>query len=177
LQPAFGLGPEVAFPSSAYHCSTPVLYSQLLTDGVYLSFIHYKTPATMKIYFTMIFCFVSLICFSQTQSEMNEGASKDFKQADKELNDVYNKILTEYKEDTAFIKNLKIAQKLWIQFRDAEMKAKYPDKEPGYYGSTQPLCWDSYLTELTTERINKLKTWLTGIEEGDVCAGSVKMKE
>lgn len=108
---------------------------------------------------------------------MNQDAGNDFKKADKELNDVYNKIIIEYKEDTAFIKNLKIAQKRWIQFRDAEMKAKYPDREPGYYGSIQPLCWYSYLTELTTERTNKLKAWLTGIEEGDACAGSVKMKE
>lgn len=131
----------------------------------------------MKIHFTILLCFTCMFCFSQTQSEMNQDAAKNFKQADKELNIVYTKVLTEYKEDTAFIKNLKTAQKLWIQFRDAEMKAKYPDREPGYYGSIQPLCWYNYLTELTTERTNKLRTWLNGIEEGDACAGSVKMKE
>lgn len=57
------------------------------------------------------------------------------------------------------------------------MKAKYPDRGPGYYGDIQPLCRYSYLTELTTERTNKLKTWLTEFEEGDACAGVVKMKE
>jgi uncharacterized protein YecT (DUF1311 family) len=108
---------------------------------------------------------------------MNKDAYNDFKKADKELNVVYQKILKEYRQDTAFIKNLKIAQGLWIKLRNAEMKAKYPDRERGYYGSIYPVCWDSYLEELTTERTKKLKVWLTGIEEGDVCTGSVKIKE
>jgi hypothetical protein len=33
-----------------------------------------------------------------------------------------------------------------------------------------------YLTELTEERIKKLKIWLKGIKEGDVCIGSVKLQ-
>lgn len=56
------------------------------------------------------------------------------------------------------------------------MKSKYPDREEGYYGSIHPMCWILYLTELTEERTKKLKTWLLGIEEGDVCNGSVKTK-
>jgi len=131
----------------------------------------------VKLYYAVLFCIITTTCFSQTQFEMNQDIKKDYEKANKELNDVYNKLLTEYKEDIAFIKNIKTAQRLWIQFRDAEMKAKYPDREPGYYGSIQPLCWYSYLTGLTTERTNTLKTWLTGIEEGDVCSGSVNMKE
>jgi uncharacterized protein YecT (DUF1311 family) len=85
--------------------------------------------------------------------------------------------LKEYTEDTAFIKNLKAAQRIWVQFHDAEMKAKYPDREDAYYGSVQPMCWYSYKTELTEERTKKLKIWVTGIEEGDVCSGSVKTKD
>lgn len=115
-------------------------------------------------------------CFSQTQLEMNQEANKDYQKADKELNATYQKILTEYKTDIEFIKNLKIAQRAWMQFRDAEMKARYPDREPGYYGSIQPMCWSMYLTDLTKERNQKLKLWLTGMEEGDACSGSVKTK-
>ena len=33
------------------------------------------------------------------------------------------------------------------------------------------------ILELKIESIRKLKLWLTGIEEGDVCTGSVKIKE
>jgi uncharacterized protein YecT (DUF1311 family) len=113
----------------------------------------------------------------QSQGEMNQDAAKSYQKADKKLNDVYQRILKEYKEDTAFIKNLKAAQKIWIQFRDAEMKAKYPDREDAYYGSVQPMCWYLYKTELTERRTEKLKVWLTGIEEGDVCSGSVKTKD
>ena len=125
-----------------------------------------------------LFCclFISVITFGQTQLQMNQGANSSYLKADKELNVVYGKILNEYKADTAFIKNFKASQRIWIQFRDAEMKAMYPDRESGYYGSIQPTCWSSYLTELTKERTKKITIWLVGIEEGDACAGSVKRK-
>ncbi len=105
---------------------------------------------------------------------MNGSANKDYQASNKKLNAVYQQILKEYKADTAFIRNLKIAQRIWIQFRDAEMKAKYPDRPEGDYGSVQPMCWNAYLKELTDERIKKLNVWVKGIKEGDVCAGSVK---
>ena len=96
-------------------------------------------------------------CFSQTQSELNEKEHKKYLKADSDLNSIYQKILKEYAEDSVFIKNLKASQKLWVQFRDAEMKMKYPDREPGYYGSVQPMCWSIYLTQLTEDRIKTLK--------------------
>lgn len=112
----------------------------------------------------------------QTQYEINQEAQIKYLKADKELNFVYNKILKEYKSDVEFIKNFKIAQRIWIQFRDAEMKSKYPDREPGYYGSIHPFCLSIYKTELTEERTKKLKIWVTGIQEGDACSGSIKLK-
>jgi len=117
------------------------------------------------------------LSIGQTQSELNANAKEKYDATDKELNQVYNSILKEYKSDTVFIKNLKKSQKLWIQFRDSEMQVKYPSREPGYYGSVHPMCWSMYKEELTRERIKKLKIWLDGIEEGDVCSGSVKTKD
>lgn len=117
-------------------------------------------------------------CLGQTQSEMNQDAAKDYHKAQKELDSVYNKILREYKRDTTFIKYLKKAQRLWVQLRQAEMEAKYPDrpeKEGISYGSVLPMCWALYLTDLTKERTEKLKEWLKGTEEGDVCSGTVKI--
>lgn len=124
----------------------------------------------------MILSCTTIFCVAQSQADMNQDASKEYQKADKELNATYQQILKDYSKDPVFIANFKKAQKLWVQFRDAEMKAKYPDRGPGYYGSVQPMCWSMYLTELTIERTTKLKVWITGIEEGDVCAGSVKTK-
>jgi len=125
---------------------------------------------------TLLSLTISNQAFGQTQFEMNQEEQNIYLKADKKLNNVYNQILKEYKSDTEFIKNLKIAQRIWIQFRDAEMKLKYPDREQGYYGSIHPMCLSIYLTELTEERTKKLKMWLTGIDEYDACSGSIKAK-
>ena len=124
----------------------------------------------------IVICLISNFGFSQTQFEMNQSANNDFLKADKDLNSVYQKIIKEYKSDIKFIKNLKTSQKIWIQFRDSEMKVKFPETEDSYYGSVFPMCWSSYIEELTKERIKKLKIWIDGNEEGDVCSGSVKIK-
>lgn len=133
----------------------------------------------IRFIFLSLFCLTILSCFGQTQSELDEIAANGYHKAQKELDSVYQKILEKYKKDTAFIKNFKIAQRLWVQLRHAEMRAKYPGRsknEENYYGSVLPMCWAEYLAHLTMERTKKLKVWLTGIEEGDVCPGSVKIR-
>lgn len=128
-----------------------------------------------KLLFSVLFFLTINTCLGQTQLEMNESANKEYQKTDNELNFVYQAILKNYKSDTVFIKNLKNAQRIWIQFRDAEMQAKYPGREYGYYGSIHPMCWSIYLRELTQERIKKLRVWLTGVPEGDSCTSSVKI--
>jgi uncharacterized protein YecT (DUF1311 family) len=133
-----------------------------------------QTSQFMKKILTLTsFFLISHFSIGQTQLEMN--ANTDYQKADKELNSTYKKILKEYSTNLIFIKNLKIAQNIWIKFRDAEMNVKYPQKEPGYYGSIFPTCWNTYMAELTQKRSKELKIWLTGIPEGDTCSGSVKM--
>jgi uncharacterized protein YecT (DUF1311 family) len=131
----------------------------------------------MRYILTLLICFATLTGYSQTQAEMNKDANDSYKKADKELNDIYKAILSDYKTDSVFIKNMKASQRIWITFRNAELKLKYPDKEPGFYGSVHPMCVSIYLEKLTRERIKTLKVWIDGIEEGDVCTGSVKIKE
>ncbi len=114
---------------------------------------------------------------AQTQGEMNQDAAGEFKAADKELNAIYQQILEDYADDDVFLANLKEAQRSWIDFRDAQLKMKYPDREPGYYGSIQPVCEMTYLTELTQDRIKTLNVWIEGVEEGNQCGGTVKVKE
>jgi uncharacterized protein YecT (DUF1311 family) len=130
----------------------------------------------MKTNLIALLVFSATFGFAQTQLEMNQAAGVEFQKADKELNTVYQKIIKEYSADTLFIKNLRASQRIWIQFRDAEILVKFPETDPGYYGSIFPVCYSNYKTELTQARITTLKQWIDGVKEGDVCAGSIKVK-
>ncbi len=112
----------------------------------------------MKTHFVLIFIIIGLfnLAFSQSQTEMNIEACNKCKKADQKLNLIYKKILTEYKEDTIFIRKLIIAQKAWLAFRDAHLDAYYPDTTSMFYGSVNPMCRCIILEELTKKRINEL---------------------
>lgn len=118
-----------------------------------------------------------IFAIAQSQGDMNADADKEYRKADQELNAVYQRVLREYGSDTAFIRRFKASQRIWIQLRDAEMMTRYPDESGRLaYGSVFPMCWSIYMTTLTKERSKHLRTWITGIEEGDVCSGSVRVK-
>lgn len=121
------------------------------------------------------FLTLNLACFSQIPREINKDAYVEFNKADKKLNEVYQNILTEYKSDSIFIKKLKNTQRIWISFRDAQLEMKYPNYSKSYHSSSLLMCRAFYLKELTVERTEKLKVWLNGIKEGDICSGSVKI--
>ncbi|CAM4350798.1 lysozyme inhibitor LprI family protein [Gillisia hiemivivida] len=131
----------------------------------------------MKTIFTIIILTLCFNCFSQTQAEMNQEAYDEFNKSNDKLNEIYQTILSGYKNDTLFIENLKISQRIWVQFRDAEMEMKYPKYPNRIYGSIHPTCRAFCLKELTEKRITTLKKWTNGEEEGDVCNGSVKIIE
>jgi len=127
----------------------------------------------MKYVLSLVFCFICFAGFSQTQSELNSIQYNQYQKADKKLNEVYQAILKKYKSDAEFIKNLRKSQRIWITFRNAEVKVKFPDREDCYYGSIHPLCISAYLEELTLDRISTLTQWINGAEEGDGCSGSI----
>ena len=114
--------------------------------------------------------------FGQTQADLNNKAKSEYEKTDKELNQVYQKILQDYKSDTVFVKSMKEAQRQWVKFRDAQVKMKYPPYKDADE-SVLPMCRNYYLKELTTNRIKELKLWIDGVEEGDVCSGSIKLKQ
>ena len=136
-----------------------------------MNFIKIKLPSIIVILFTIL----SLSSYGQTQMEMNIEAGAQFKKADKELNVIYQTILKEYASKPVFIKKFKVAQRLWVQLRDADLAAKFPG--PDYYGTVEPMCRARYLADLTKQRIKFLKVWLVGITEGDACNGSVKTRQ
>ncbi|WP_231425386.1 lysozyme inhibitor LprI family protein [Pedobacter sp. Leaf250] len=133
----------------------------------------YQSPIFLLAFVVMVMLFIAPT-FAQSQTGMNMKAYSDYKKADAELNVVYQKILKSYSKETIFIKKFRNAQRLWIQLRDAELAAKYPNN--GTYGSVAPMCESIYLETLTRERIIFLNVWVTGIQEGEVCLGSVRMK-
>ncbi|AEG01446.1 lysozyme inhibitor LprI family protein [Methylomonas methanica] len=114
---------------------------------------------------------------ANTQREINQCSGLENESADRELNRVYQAILKQHAGDKLFIDSLKQAQRAWLKWRDAEMLAIYPaSKEPGYYGSSFAGCWSDQLATMTHERTRQLKKWLDGVEEGDICAGSLPIK-
>jgi len=115
---------------------------------------------------------------AKTQLDLNTCADTAFKKADKELNELYKKILSEYADDPKFIAKFTVSQRAWLKFRDAELDALFPHQdEDRYYGSVFPMCMGSWLTTLTEERIAQLKKWSNKVPEGDMCSGSIKVKE
>lgn len=121
-------------------------------------------------------------CYEKgTQAELDQCAAGDYAQADQELNRVWKDIQTRYADQPLFLKKLKAAQLLWLQFRDAEVEAKYPlekgDDARGQYGSSYPMCVGQFKAELTRARTRDLRAWLVGGAEGDVCMGSLKLSD
>ncbi len=115
------------------------------------------------------------VLYGQTQGDLDEQACGQFHKADVALNETYSRILKEYAKDEQFIAKLKIAQKAWLAFRDAELEALYPkDNKQAEYGTVYPMCHCSEFQSLTEERTKQLKRWLGGTREGDICAGSIK---
>ena len=104
-------------------------------------------------------------------------AAEDFPAADKELNQVYQEVLRLYADDQAFVKKFRTAQQAWLKFRDAHLEALFPASDKGSeYGSVYPMCSGNVLAELTKARTAQLRAWVAGVEEGEVCAGSIKKK-
>ena len=109
-----------------------------------------------------------------TQSDLSSCASSDYQQADAELNRVYQAVRDAYSDDGLFLEKLKQSQRAWITLRDADLALEYPHMdEPDYYGSVMPMCIADYQASLTWQRVDYLKRWLEGTQEGDVCSGSL----
>lgn len=130
----------------------------------------------MKHVFVLLCVISSVSAFAQTQMEINMEAHQEFLKADSPLNDVYQKILIKYQDDSAFIANTQITQRIWIKFRDAQMTMMFPEWEYGYYGSMHPMCWSFYKKELTEQRTTTLKLW-TESEEEEHCGGTPRTKD
>jgi uncharacterized protein YecT (DUF1311 family) len=115
---------------------------------------------------------------SPSQAGLNACAAGEAAKADQQLNQVWKAIQAKYKDQPAFLEKLKTSQRLWLQFRDAEIDAHFPigkDEDAAtLYGSVYSMCVSQLQASLTQQRIQQLQAWLNGAQEGDVCAGSFK---
>jgi len=122
----------------------------------------------MPLLFVAILLLIPVVCsatgdikcnLSGTQIELNACAKDDFAQADKELNDAYRAVVKMFADDKLFISRLKLAQKSWIQYRDADLDAYFACSDPDIricFGSMFPLSYFSRKTAFTRERTNHL---------------------
>jgi uncharacterized protein YecT (DUF1311 family) len=95
---------------------------------------------------------------AQPQQEMNAGAAAEFAKADKELNEVYAKVLGVL--DDGSKEKLKKSQRAWVVYRDAEADFSADAEARG--GSMWPLIHEGTRARLTTERVKSLKELLIG---------------
>jgi uncharacterized protein YecT (DUF1311 family) len=99
-----------------------------------------------------------------TQAEMNACAAENAEAADDELNAAYRAVIACGKNDPTFIGNLKAAQRLWIQFRDAELQARFPvpegENERVLYGSMYPMELLGEKEKLARERTRQLHAFI-----------------
>ncbi|HEV8486278.1 MAG TPA: lysozyme inhibitor LprI family protein [Blastocatellia bacterium] len=115
---------------------------------------------------------------AQTQAEMDKKSCDEYKQSDAEMSRVYQQVISKYKADPLFIEKLRAAQRAWIVFRDAHVASRYPATEPRKaYGSVYAMCRCEALIDLTRQRADQLREWAKGAEAGDVCAGSIKIRD
>jgi len=83
---------------------------------------------------------------------MDNDAAKRFAKADAELNVIYKKLLASL--DDVAKEKLRVAQRAWVAFRDAEAVFE-ADESRG--GTIEPLLVLTTKADLTEERINVLR--------------------
>jgi len=120
---------------------------------------------------------VTVVVLAQTQGDLNQRACNEYKRADAELNKLYERILSENRADTVFVRKMRAAQRAWVSYRDAHLESLYPAADKREYGSVHPMCHCMSLTEITKKRTNELRRWVQGVPEGEVCAGSIKIRD
>jgi uncharacterized protein YecT (DUF1311 family) len=95
-----------------------------------------------------------------TQAELNACARDEFEQADKALNQTYQALLKKEAGDSLFVQKIRIAQKAWLAFRDAELDAYFACAEKNVQicsGSMYPMSYLYRKAELTRARTQQLK--------------------
>ena len=97
---------------------------------------------------------------AQTQAELNVCAGRKFKEADAELNRVYNQLTS--KVDSMYRAKLKAAEVSWLKYRDDNC-----DYETALYegGSMRPMVYSFCLERMTKARAAELRAQIKELDE------------
>ncbi len=103
-----------------------------------------------------------LLTWMMMSSAIAGDAHQQLVKADKALNTAYRQVMSKYKSDRAFSKKLRAIQRLWIQFRDAEVKTKFLSiNDSIQLDKNYPEPVAAYLAQLTAQRSDELREWLS----------------
>ena len=95
---------------------------------------------------------------AQSTYELNQEAEKNFVEADAELNKVYKQLCN--KLESADVEELRVAQRAWVQYRDAEANFNKDYEARG--GSMAGQVYLGIQARLTKERTAMLRHILKG---------------
>ena len=89
-----------------------------------------------------------------TNASIQECNEKEMKHQDKLLNKYYKQAMKHLSDEKKEKKNLKLAQRAWIKFRDLDCKSRsYPMRD----GTGEYTMYQNCMIEVTDERIRVLK--------------------
>jgi uncharacterized protein YecT (DUF1311 family) len=114
----------------------------------------------------------------QSQAEMNQCSTLQYKIADASLNALYQRLMTALEKDLAEaqrakdpdqirycetgLSDLKEAERAWLQYRDLHCKAA---KRRFEGGSMSPAVWSACMKQVTEHRIAELKQAYENVED------------
>ena len=101
---------------------------------------------------TLLLILSIAVSLSQTQGDGRMMAEK----SDKRLNDAYQMLLAAKRSDTLFIKNLRVSQRIWIQFREADLTLIYPHQLSIEKSDSLTIGRANYFAQLTEDRTKTL---------------------
>ena len=115
----------------------------------------------------------SLYCNSQDYKLEYQKAQVKLESLNKELHSIY-------KKNPAFLRALDENIKAWNWYKQTQFDLQFPNADTAAnpkatYGSIYPTCANHILLDLTNKRIESLQPWLKGVNEGELCAGSIKI--
>lgn len=118
------------------------------------------------------------VASAQTQYELNDQMGRDLQDVEVAMAATLASIRQLYAGDAQFLHCLAESQHAWEVYRDRQLAMIFPHKDDPRegYGTVFPMCWTIWKTRLTKQRITELKPWADGIEEGEVCRGSIRVK-
>jgi uncharacterized protein YecT (DUF1311 family) len=99
-----------------------------------------------------------------TQAELTECSAQAYQTADDALNAAYQALVDQLSNNTASLEKLRVAQRAWIGFRDAECAFESSAVEGG---SAQPMVRNGCLERLTKARTEALREHAS-CAEGDL---------